>query len=94
MQIQYIGQILDQFCSWWNNYKGDSRKYSRGGFCMQHNEFNHFCTSGHAEILNNVSITFIDKTDPLDPLKKKDYWRCILKTMAPFQLDIEESVWS
>ena len=59
---------------------------------MQQHLFNHFCTSGHAEFLNNVSIKFIDKTDPSDPLKREDYWRYMLKTMAPFRLDIEESV--
>ena len=24
---------------------------------------------------NDVSITFIDKTDPSDPLRREDYWR-------------------
>ena len=39
-----------------------------------------------------MSVTFIDKTDPSDPLKRKDYWRSTLETMAPFGLNIEESV--
>ena len=42
--------------------------------------------------LENVSLTFIDKTDPSDPLKREDYWRSALKTMAPFGLNTEESV--
>ena len=42
--------------------------------------------------LDNISITFIDKTDPLDPLKRENYWRRTLKTMAPFGLNIEERV--
>ena len=82
---------MDQFYSRWNNYKSDSREYSRCGSYMQH-LFNHFCTFGHAEFLNDVSIKFIDKTDPSDPLKREGYWRYMLKTMAPFRLDIEESV--
>ena len=34
----------------------------------------------------------MNKTDPSDPLKRQDYWRGTLKTMAPFGLNIEESV--
>ena len=90
--IQYVGQTMDQFRSRWNNYKSDSRKYSRGDSCMQQHLFNHFCTSGHAGFLDDVSITFIDKTDPSDPLKRQDYWKHTLKTMALFGLNIEESV--
>ena len=40
----------------------------------------------------DVSVTFIDKTEPSDLLKREDYWRSTLKTMAPFGLNIEESV--
>ena len=40
---------------------------------MQQHLFNHFCTSGHAGFLDDFSVTFIDKTDPSDPLKKEDY---------------------
>ena len=54
--------------------------------------FNHFCTSGHCSFLEDVSVTFIDKTDTSDLLKRKGYWRSTLKTMAPFGLNIEESV--
>ena len=86
-KMQYVGQTVDQFYSRWNNYKSDSRKYSRCGSYMQQHLFNHFCTSGHT-----LLIKFIDKTDPSDPLKREDYWRYMLKTMAPFRLDIEESV--
>ena len=53
---------------------------------------NHFCTSGHAGFLENISIAFIDKTDPSDRLKREDYCGHALKTIAPFGLNIEESV--
>ena len=36
-------------------------------------------------------MTFIHETNPSDPLKREDYWRCTLKTMTPFALNIEES---
>ena len=52
----------------------------------------HFCSSNHNCFISDVSVTFIDKTDPSDPLKREDYWRSTLKTMAHFGLDIEESV--
>ena len=83
---------MDQFHSRWNNYKSDSRKYSQSGSCMQQHLFNYFCSSGHAAFLDDVSTTFIDKADPSDPLKREDYWRRTLKTMAPFGLNLEESV--
>ena len=53
---------------------------------------NIYLTIGHAGFLNNVSITFIDKTDPSDPLEREGYCRHTLKTMAPFGLNIEKSV--
>ena len=39
------------------------------------NMFNHFCTSGHAGVLDDACVTFIDKNDPTDPLKREDYWQ-------------------
>ena len=57
-----------------------------GNICL-----NHFCTSGHCSFLEDVSLTILDKTDPSDPLKREDYWRSALKTMASFRPK-EESV--
>ena len=51
----------------------------------------HFQSPGRNGFLNDVSITFIDKTDFSDPLKREDYWRRTLKTMAPFRLNIEDN---
>ena len=91
-KMQYVGQTIDQFHSRWNNYKSDSRKHGQRATCIQQHLFNHFCKSGHCGFLEDVSLTFIDKTDPSDPLKREDYWRSTLKTMAPFGLNIGESV--
>ena len=85
--MEYVGQTIDQFLSRWNNYKSDSRKHSQGATCL-----NNFCTSGNCGFLKNVSLIFIDKTDPSDLLKREDYRRSTLKTVAPFGLNIEESV--
>ena len=77
-KIQYVGLTGDQFCSRWNNYKSDSRKYSGGCSCMQQHLFNHFCTSGHIGFLDYISITFTDKIDPSDPLKREGYWHLLV----------------
>ena len=58
-KIQHVGQKVDQIHSRWNNYKNYSKKFSRRGSCMQQHLFNHFSTSGHAGLLDDVSITFI-----------------------------------
>ena len=43
-------------------------------------------------ILNDVSDTLIDKTDPKDPAKREDCWIHILKTKAPLALNVEDSL--
>ena len=59
---------------------------------MQEHLLSYFSSPGHNGFLNNVSITFMDKADPSDPLKGEDYWRRTLKTMASFGINIEDSV--
>ena len=46
----------------------------------------------HNGILENVSITLIDKTDGKNPKKREDYWRRNLKTYSPFGLDVTDIV--
>ena len=75
-----------------NNYKSNCGKHRRGETCMQQHLYEHFCSSNHNCFISDVSVTFIDKTDPSDPLKREDYRRSTLKTMAPFGLNIGESV--
>ena len=89
---QYVHQTLDNFRFRWNNCKDNNRKYQCSETCMQEYLFRYFSSSGHNGFLNDVSITFIDKTDPSDSLKREDYWRRTLKTMAPFGLNIENNV--
>ena len=59
---------------------------------MQQHFYQHFCSSNHNCFTSDVPATFMDKTDPSDPLKREDYWKSTLKTMAPFGLNAEESV--
>ena len=87
---QHVGQTIDNFRFQWNT--DNNRKYHRSETCMQDHLFRHCSSPGHYGFSNDVSITFIDKADPSDPLKREDYWRRTLKTMAPFGLKIEDSV--
>ena len=89
---QYVVQTTDDFRFRCNNYKDNNRKYQRSETCIQEHLFRHFSSPRHNGFLNDVSITFIDKTDPSDPLKREDFWRKTLKTMASFGLNIEDSV--
>ena len=76
----------------WNNYKSNDRKFQRLETCMQEQLLSQFSMAGHNGFLNDVSITFIDKTDPSDLLRRGDYWRQTLKTMVPYGLNTEDRV--
>ena len=89
---QYVGQTADKFHFNWNSYKSNCRKHQRGETCMQQQLYKHFCDSNRNCFISGVSVTFIDKTDPTDPLKRENYWRSTLKTTAPFGINIEENV--
>ena len=73
-----------------NKYKMNDRNFLKGQTCMQQHLFEHFASEGHCSFLEDVSITFIDKTDPKDPNQREHYWRHTLKTMAPLGLNIED----
>ena len=89
---QYVGQTVDEFRLRWNNYESNNKKYQRLESCMQDHLFKHFNGEGHPGFLEDVSITFIYKTDPSEPLKRENYWKSVLKTMAPLGLNTEDSV--
>ena len=58
---------------------------------MQEHLFSHFSMAGHDGDLSDVSITFIDKTDPTDLSRREEYWRQTLKTMISYRLNIKQS---
>ena len=89
---QYVGQTIDTFRHRWNNYKINDRKCQRSEPCMQEHLFRYSSSPGHNGFLNDVSVTFIDKTYPSDPLKCKGFWREALMTTAPYGLNIENNV--
>ena len=54
-----------------NNYKSNDRKYLVGNPCMQEHIFEHFNSECHTVFLENVSVTFIDKTNSQNSEKKR-----------------------
>ena len=69
---QYVAQTVDEFCRRWNKYKSNDRKFHRLEPCIQEHLFSHFSMAGHDGFLNDVSVTFIDKTDLTGPLRRED----------------------
>ena len=52
--------------------------------------FEHFKSSpGLISLIEDVCVTFIEKTDRFIPTNHKDYWRQKLKTLAPHGLNME-----
>ena len=88
---QYVGQTVEKFRLRWNNDKSNDRKYQKLESCMQQHPFEHFNSEGRHCFLDEISITFIDKIDLSEPLKRENYWRSILKTMTPWDLNVEDS---
>ena len=86
-------QTVDNFRFRWNNYKCNCYKHAKGEPVKQQHLYDHFMLEDHTQFVNDVSIIFIDKTDPTDPLKREQYWRHTLKTLVPYGLNVSESVW-
>ena len=59
---------------------------------MQEHLSSHFSMASHDGFLDDVSITFIDKTYPSDPLRRENYRRQTLKTMVLNGLNIKDNV--
>ena len=85
--MQYVGSTTDKFRFRWNNYKLNSRKAEKGEDHMQTYVFEHFSSEGHNGFLEDCEITFIDKTDNSDPVRREEYWRRMLKTSSPYGLN-------
>ena len=54
---------------------------------MQPERLKHFATNNHNCFLSDCSITLIDNTDGSDPTIREEYWRKVLKTVAPYGLN-------
>ena len=69
-QKQYTEETTDDVTYRWNNYKSNSRKFDTKGSCMQEHLYRNFSSPGHMGLLNDVSVTLIDKADGSDPKKR------------------------
>ena len=54
---------------------------------MQPKLFEHFHSEEHNGFLQDCSITLTDKTDGSNPTRREEYWRVVLKTVAPYGLN-------
>lgn len=52
----------------------NARNVLKSQTCMQQHLFDHFYSKGHYSFLEDVTITFADKTDHED-LKRREYFR-------------------
>ena len=50
---------------------------------MQPELFEHFHLEEHNGFLQDCSKTLIEKTDGSDATRREEYWRVVLKTVAP-----------
>ena len=57
---------------------------------MQPLVFERFSSKVHSGFLEDCSITFIDKTDGSDTTRREEYWRRVLKSVAPYGLNTIE----
>ena len=77
----------DPFSFRWNSYNEIDRKALRGEEHMQPELFEQLPLTIIIVFLTNCSITLIDKTDGSDPIRREEYWRNFLRTVAPFGLN-------
>ena len=85
--LQYVGSTTDKFRLGWNNYKEHDRKSLRGEEHVQSELSEHFDNDNNNCSLNNCTIALTDKTDGSDPTRREEYWRKVLKTVAPYGLN-------
>ena len=83
--MQYVDSITAKFRLKWNNYKKNNRKAKRGD--LQPLVFEHFYSNDHSGFLEECSIPLIDKTDGSDPTRREEYWRRVLKTVTPYEVN-------
>ena len=86
---QYVGQTLDEFRLRWNKYKSNSRNHWRLELYLKEHLFEHFNDEGHHKCFEDISTSFIDRTDSSETFKRENYWKSLLKTMASLGLRIE-----
>ena len=79
---QYIGPAIDEFRLTWNNCKRNSKKHQQLEKCIEEHVFEHFNDEVHNNFLEDVSVSFIDKTDFLKLLKRENCWKNVSQYLA------------
>ena len=54
---------------------------------MQADLFEHFTSHRHNGFLEDCIITLIDTTDGADPTRTEEFWRRVLETVSPYELN-------
>ena len=71
-----------------NNYKDNNRKSERGVEHIPADLFKLFDSHEHKSILEDCTITLVDKTDGADPTRREEYLGRVLKTVSSYGLNI------
>ena len=61
-----------------------------GQTCMWQHLFEHFTNEGYFSFLEDVTITFINKTGPKDPNQHEQYGRHFGKKIEPLGFKVED----
>ena len=59
---------------------------------MQEYLYSHFECEEHNGFLEDLPIALIDKTDGSDTTERKTFWMHTLKTLAPFEINVEDGI--
>ena len=87
--IQYVGQTTRRWRERWNLYK-QNQYLARKGLNHQQPKFHeHFLTSNHHGLLADAEVILIDKTNPITPTVREQFWINALRTKHPLGLNIE-----
>ena len=85
--MQINCETNDELINRCNNYKDNNWKSLRSEEHKQVDLFASYQTPGHSDFINNTEVRFIDKTDPLDLIRHKDFLTDILETCCPQELN-------
>ena len=57
----------------------NGRNFLKCQTCMRQHLYEYFANEGHCSFLEDVTITFIDKTDPKHPNRRGHCWKHTVK---------------
>ena len=87
--IQYVGQTTRRWRERWNLYKQNQDLAKKGHHHQQPKFHEHFLASDHNGLLADAEVVLIDKTNPITPTTREEFWINALRTKHPLGLNIE-----